>query len=67
MGNITETSVFEEIQNDMDDFFEYMDRIVYEDGTEMEMTGVVASEGVEEMTDEEAEDLEMRAELSVGI
>ena len=67
MGNITETSVFEEIQNDMDDFFEYMDRIVYEDGAEMEMTGVVASEGVEEMTDEEAEDLEMRAELSVGI
>ena len=67
MGNITETSVFEEIQNDMDDFFEYMDRIVYEDGTEMEMTGVVASERVEEMTDEEAEDLEMRAELSVGI
>ena len=64
MGNILDTSIFQEMQEEMEDFFEYVDNMVYEDGTEMEMTGVVAQEI---MSDEEAEDLEMRAELSVGI
>ena len=64
MGNIADTSIFQEMQEEMEDFFEYVDNMVYEDGTEMEMTGVVAQEI---MSDEEAEDLEMRAELSVGI
>ena len=64
MGNIADTSIFQEMQEEMEDFFEYVDNMVYEDGTEMEMTGVVAQEI---MSDEEAEDLEMRAELSMGI
>ena len=64
MGNIADTSIFQEMQEEMEDFFEYVDNMVYEDGTEMEMTGVVAQEI---MGDEEAEDLEMRAELSMGI
>jgi hypothetical protein len=63
-------NIFKEIQKDMDEWFEYMDSIVYEDGTEMEMTGVIASEHETPplpITDEEAEDLEMRAELAYGI
>ena len=64
MGNIADTSIFQEMQEEMEDFFEYVDNMIYEDGTEMEMTGVVAQEI---MSDEEAEDLEMRAELSMGI
>ena len=64
MGNIADTSIFQEMQEEMEDFFEYVDNMDYEDGTEMEMTGVVAQEI---MSDEEAEDLEMRAELSMGI
>ena len=44
--------IFEEIQNDMDKFFAEIDAII---GREPEMT------------DEEAEYLEMKAELAVGI
>ena len=44
--------IFEEIQNDMDEFFAEIDAIL---GREPEMT------------DEEAEHLEMKAELAVGI
>tara|TARA_B100001248_G_scaffold251232_1_gene226102 strand:- start:750 stop:923 length:174 start_codon:yes stop_codon:yes gene_type:complete len=57
MGNIAE--IFEEIENDMNDFFEYMDSII-EEGAEEPII-------LSPMTDEEVEDLEMRAELSVGI
>ena len=44
--------IFEEIQNDMDEFFAEIDAII---GSEPEMT------------DEEVEYLEMKAELAVGI
>ena len=57
MGNIAE--IFEEIENDMNDFFEYMDSII-EEGAEEPII-------LSPMTDEEVEALEMRAELSVGI
>tara|TARA_Y100000361_G_scaffold16995_1_gene13283 strand:- start:194 stop:367 length:174 start_codon:yes stop_codon:yes gene_type:complete len=57
MGNIAE--IFEEIENDMNDFFEYMDSII-EEGAEEPII-------LSPMTDEEAEHLEMKAELSVGI
>ena len=57
MGNIAE--IFEEIENDMNDFFEYMDSII-EEGAEEPII-------LSPTTDEEVEDWKMRAELSVGI
>ncbi len=67
MGNITETSLFEtfqEIENDMNDFFAHIDGIIGRDEDEVD---VITDHLDEPMTDEEAEDLEMRAELAVGI
>tara|TARA_B100000214_G_scaffold318840_1_gene253271 strand:+ start:195 stop:353 length:159 start_codon:yes stop_codon:yes gene_type:complete len=49
--------IFQEIQNDMDEFFAEIDAIL----------GIEPEEVDEPMTDEEAEDLEMKAELAFGI
>lgn len=60
MGNITETTLFEtfqEIENDMNDFFAEIDAVLGREPEEVD----------EPMTDEEAEHLEMKAELAVGI
>ena len=57
MGNIAE--IFEEIENDMNDFFEHIDSII-EEGAEEPII-------LSPMTDEEVEELEMRAELAFGI
>ena len=72
MGNISETSIFEEMEEQMEDFFEYMDRGIYgpQDKTWKtdlihEVDGEVVTEPLEDVL--EREDLEMKAELSVGI
>ena len=81
MGNITETSLFEEMQEEMNDFFEELDSVV-----ELihEVNGEVVTESVqdvlerENMVDDEEVDvitdhldelgqLEMEAELAMGI
>jgi len=62
MGNITETSLFEEMQEEMNDFFEELDSVV-----ELihEVNGEVVTESVEDVL--EREQLEMEAELAMGI
>ena len=69
MGNISETSIFEEMQTEMEDWFEYMDNEIFLAGgqTELihEVNGEVVTEPLEDVL--EREDLEMKAELSVGI
>ncbi len=83
MGNIADTSIFQEMQTEMDEWFEYMDNVIE---TELihEVNGEVITEPLEDvlerenMVDEEEVDvitdhlgelgqLEMEAELSVGI
>ena len=58
MGNIADTSIFQEMQEEMEDWFEYMDSIISKDEDEVDV-----------ITDhlDEIEQLEMEAELSVGI
>ena len=58
MGNILDTSIFQEMQEEMEDWFEYMDSIISKDEDEVDV-----------ITDhlDEIEQLEMEAELSVGI
>ena len=58
MGNIAATSIFQEMQEEMEDWFEYMDSIISKDEDEVDV-----------ITDhlDEIEQLEMEAELSVGI
>jgi hypothetical protein len=62
MGNITETSLFEEMQEEMENWFEYMDSVI-----ELihEVDGEVVTEPVEDVL--EREQLEMEAELAMGI
>ena len=93
MGNIADTSIFQEMQEEMEDWFEYMDNEIFLAGgqTELihEVDGEVITESVEDvlerellerenMVDDEEVDvitdhldelgqLEMEAELSVGI
>ena len=66
MGNIADTSIFQEMQEEMEDWFEYMDGIIH-DQTEIihEVDGEVVTEPLEDVL--EREQLEMEAELSVGI
>ncbi len=83
MGNIANTSIFQEMQEEMEDWFEYMDNVIE---TELihEVNGEVVTEPLEDvlerenMVDHEEVDvitdhlgelgqLEMEAELSVGI
>ena len=56
--------IFQEIQNDMDEFFAEIDAILGRDPDEVD---VITDHLDEPMTDEEVEDLEMRAELAFGI
>ena len=56
--------IFEEIQNDMDEFFAEIDAIIGRDPNEVD---VITNHLDEPITDEEAEHLEMKAELAVGI
>ena len=58
MGNIADTSIFQEMQEEMEYWFEYMDSIISKDEDEVDV-----------ITDhlDEIEQLEMEAELSVGI
>ena len=72
MGNIADTSIFQEMQQEMEDWFEFMDNEIFLAGgtaehTELvhEMDGVVVSEPVEDVL--EREQLEMEAERGVGI
>lgn len=81
MGNIADTSIFQEMQEEMEDWFEYMDSVIeliHEvDGevvTEpvedvLERENMVDDEEVDVITDhlDELGQLEMEAELSVGI
>ena len=69
MGNILDTSIFQEMQEEMEDWFEYMDNEIFLAGgqTELihEVNGEVVTEPLEDVL--EREHLEMKAELSVGI
>ena len=56
--------IFQEIQNDMDEFFAEIDAIIGRDPNEVD---VITNHLDEPITDEEAEHLEMKAELAVGI
>ena len=69
MGNISETSIFEEMQTEMEDWFEYMDNEIFLAGGQTELIHKVDGEVVTEPLEDvlEREDLEMKAELSVGI
>ena len=64
MGNRANTSIFQEMQEEMEDWFEYMDNVIE---TELihEVNGEVVTEPLEDVL--EREQLEMEAELSVGI
>ena len=55
---------FQEIQNDMDEFFAQIDAIIGRDPDEVD---VITDHLDEPITDEEAEHLEMKAELAFGI
>ena len=72
MGNIADTSIFQEMQEEMEDWFEYMDNEIFLAGGTVEHTelihevdGEVVTEPLEDVL--EREQLEMEAELSVGI
>ena len=56
--------IFQEIQNDMDEFFAEIDAIIGRDPNEVD---VITNHLDEPITDEEAEHLEMKAELAFGI
>ena len=56
--------IFQEIQNDMDEFFAEIDAIIGRDPDEVD---VITDHLDEPITDEEAEYLEMKAELAFGI
>ena len=56
--------IFQEIQNDMDEFFAEIDAIIGRDPDEVD---VITDHSDEPITDEEAEHLEMKAELAFGI
>ena len=53
-----------EFQQEMDDFFDYIDGIIHRDEDEVD---VITDHLPDPMTDEEAEHLEMKAELAHGI
>ena len=57
-------TIFQEIQNDMDEFFAEIDAIIGRDPDEVD---VITDHLDDPITDEEAEHLEMKAELAFGI
>ena len=72
MGNIADTSIFQEMQTEMEDWFEYMDNEIFLAGGEIgetelvhEVDGVTVCEPLEDVL--EREQLEMEAELAMGI
>ena len=72
MGNIADTSIFQEMQQEMEDWFEFMDNEIFLAGgtaehTELvhEVDGEVVTEPLEDVL--EREQLEMEAELAMGI
>ena len=56
--------IFDEIQKDMDEFFQEIDKAI---GRDPEEVDVITAHLPDPMTDEEAEHLEMKAELNHGI
>ena len=56
--------IFDEIQRDMDEFFQEIDKAI---GIDPEEVDVITDHLPDPMTDEEAEHLEMKAELNHGI
>ena len=56
--------IFDEIQRDMDEFFQEIDKAI---GRDPEEVDVITDHLPDPMTDEEAEHLEMKAELNHGI
>ena len=54
MGNIADTSIFQEMQEEMEDWFEYMDGIIH-DQTEIihEVNGEVVTEPLEDVLERE--------------
>ena len=56
--------IFDEIQRDMDEFFQEIDKAI---GRDPEEVDVITDHLPDPMTDEEAEHLEMKAELHHGI
>ena len=56
--------IFDEIQKDMDEFFQEIDKAI---GRDPEEVDVITDHLPDPMTDEEAEHLEMKAELNHGI
>ena len=61
MGNISETSIFEEMQTEMEDWFEYMDNEIFLAGgqTELihEVDGEVITEPVEDVLEREQSEI----------
>ena len=56
--------IFDEIQRDMDEFFQEIDKAI---GRDPEEVDVLTDHLPDPLTDEEAEHLEMKAELNHGI
>ena len=56
--------IFDEIQRDMDEFFQEIDKAI---GRDPEEVDVITDHLPDPMTDEEVEYLEMKAELNHGI
>ena len=56
--------IFDEIKRDMDEFFQEIDKAI---GRDPEEVDVITDHLPDPMTDEEAEHLEMKAELHHGI
>ena len=56
--------IFDEIQKDMDEFFQEIDKAI---GRDPEEVDVITDHLPDPMTDEEVEYLEMKAELNHGI
>jgi len=57
-------TIFQEIENDMNEFFAEIDAVLGRDPDEVD---VITDHLDEPITDEEAEHLEMKAELALGI
>mgnify|MGYP003153705772 CR=1 FL=1 len=58
MGNLADTSIFQEMQEEMEDFFEYIDNEVYGQ-TELihEVDGEVITEPVEDVLEREQSEI----------
>ena len=58
MGNLADTSIFQEMQEEMEDFFEYIDNEVYGQ-TELihEVDGEIITEPVEDVLEREQSEI----------